>query len=66
MDRLKSRKFWGTTIASLLVVLISAVFDIPNEEAEQAVDGIVKLWASYNVAQGFADGQAPKKETPDE
>jgi len=60
MERLKSRKFWVTTLSAVAVVLIVAVFDVTEEEAEKAVAGLVALASSYNIGQGYADGQKGK------
>ena len=59
-DRLRSRKFWVTLCGSVLVVIVSAVLDIPAEQAETAIQGIVGVVAPYLLAQGFADGRQSK------
>lgn len=56
-ERLKSRKFWITLLGSVLVVIVSAVLDIPPEQAETAIQGIVGVVAPYLLAQGYADAR---------
>jgi len=56
-ERLKSRKFWITLLGSVLVVIVSAVLDIPADQAETAIQGIVGVIAPYLLAQGYADAK---------
>jgi hypothetical protein len=54
-DRLRSRKLWISVATSCLVVLVVAVFDIPEEQATTIVSGIVGTAAAYLLGQGIAD-----------
>jgi len=53
--RLRSRKLWISVLTSCLVVLVVAVFDIPEEQATTIVTGLVTTAAAYLLGQGIAD-----------
>ena len=53
--RLRSRKLWVSVLTSCLVVLVVAVFDIPEEQAKTLVTGLVTTTAAYVLGQGVAD-----------
>ncbi len=54
-DRLRSRKLWISVITSCLVVLVVAVFDISEEQANTIVTGLVSTAGAYVIGQGVAD-----------
>ena len=54
-DRLRSRKLWISGITSCLVVLVVAVFDISEEQANTIVTGLVSTAGAYVIGQGVAD-----------
>lgn len=54
-DRLKSRKLWISIITSMLVVLVVAVFELPEEQAKTIVSGLVGTAAAYSLAQGISE-----------
>tara|TARA_Y100001951_G_scaffold92488_1_gene87290 strand:- start:442 stop:639 length:198 start_codon:yes stop_codon:yes gene_type:complete len=53
--RLRSRKLWISVATSCLVVLVVAVFDISEEQANTIVTGVVGTAAAYLIGQGVAD-----------
>lgn len=54
-QRLKSRKLWISVITGCIVILVVAVFDIPEEQANTIVSGLVGTAAAYLLGQGIAD-----------
>tara|TARA_R110002020_G_scaffold66647_3_gene175217 strand:+ start:686 stop:883 length:198 start_codon:yes stop_codon:yes gene_type:complete len=54
-DRLRSRKLWISVVTSCLVVMVVAVFDISEEQANTIVTGVVSTTAAYLIGQGVAD-----------
>ena len=64
-EKLKSRKFWLTTLSAIAIVLIVAVFDVPEEQAEKIVAGIVGTVGPYLIGQGYADGQTGAAPDPE-
>ena len=62
---MRSRKFW-VTIAGLLAVSAVAIVAIVTDRADSEIQGIVASFAgivgAYVIGQGYADGQATKKE----
>jgi hypothetical protein len=54
-QRLKSRKLWISVITGCIVILVVAVFDIPEEQANTIVSGLVGTMAAYLLGQGIAD-----------
>ena len=54
-ERLKSRKLWIAVITQILVVLVVAVLDLPEEQAATIVTGLVTTGAAFVLGQGIAD-----------
>lgn len=54
-ERLRSRKLWISVLSSCLVVVVVAVFDISEQQAETIVTGVVSTAAAYLIGQGIAD-----------
>jgi hypothetical protein len=54
-ERLKSRKLWISVITGCIVILVVAVFDIPEEQAKTIVTGLVTTAAAFVLGQGIAD-----------
>lgn len=59
-EKLKSRKFWMGVVTQILVVIVVAVFDLPEEQVMTIVAGLVGTASAYMLGQGYADGQSEK------
>jgi len=57
LEKLKSRKFLVTLFTQILVVIVVALFDLPEEQATTIVAGVVGSASAYVLGQGYADGQ---------
>lgn len=54
-NKIKSRKLWITIATQALIIAVVAVFDIPEEQAETIVMGLVGTAGSFLIGQGIAD-----------
>lgn len=64
-EKLSSRKLWIGVITQILVVIVVAVLDLPEEQATTIVTGLVGTASAYMLGQGYADGnKTPKASTP--
>lgn len=57
LDKLKSRKLWITVATQALIVLIVGLSDLPQEQVETIVMGLVGSAGSFVIGQGIADSK---------
>ena len=58
--KIKSRKLWITIATQALIIAVVTVFDIPEEQAETIVMGLVGTAGSFLIGQGIADHPGTK------
>ncbi len=57
IEKLKSRKLWVTVATQALIVLIVGLSDLPQEQVEAIVMGLVGTSGSFVIGQGIADAK---------
>ena len=57
LKKLKSRKLWVTVVTQVLVILIVGVSDLPIEQVETIVMGLVGAAGAFVIGQGIADSK---------